>query len=287
MAKQSKTSPKKKPARKAKATPKPTLKLAERADRHDLYQRSVQVPEADVTNFEVMFASVRKRKPMIMREDFCGTAFLSCTWAASHPKRKAIGIDLDEPTLQWGREHNLAKLTPAAQRRVQLHRANVLDGAGERADLTCALNFSYAVFKTRAELLRYFQVVYDRLVDDGVFITEVYGGTEAIIQVTDERECKGFTYVWEQAEYNPINHDTLCHIHFKFPDRSKIDKAFTYDWRLWSIPEMRELLAEAGFREVTVWWETLDEDGEGSGDYRPTEVEENQESWLVYIVAAK
>jgi hypothetical protein len=267
------------------AARKPTM--AERADRHTLYQRSVQVPEADINNFELMFARTSKRKPLIMREDFCGTAFLSCTWAASHPKRRAIGIDLDAPTLQWGREHNLAAVSPAAQRRVELHQANVLDGVGARADITCALNFSYAVFKTRAELLRYFQVVFDKLVDDGVFITEIYGGTEAIIEVTDEREHKGFTYVWEQAKYNPINHDTLCHIHFRFPDGSKIDEAFTYDWRLWTVPELRELLAEAGFRKVEVWWEAVDEDGDGSGEYRPTEEEENQESWLVYIVAAK
>lgn len=264
---------------------KPTM--AERADRHALYQKSVQVPEGDIANFEEMFKRFVKRKPLVMREDFCGTAFLSATWAASDPKRKAIGIDLDAPTLQWGREHNLAKLTPAQRKRVELHQANVLDGVGERADLTCALNFSYSVFKTRAELLRYFRVVREKLVDDGVFITEVYGGTEAIIEIVDERKYDDFTYIWQQAKYNPITHDTLCHIHFRFPDRSKIDKAFTYDWRLWTIPELRELLTEAGFRKVEVWWEGVDEDGEGSGDYAPTEEEENQESWLVYIVAAK
>ena len=274
---------------KARAKKKTAKKqtMAERADRHDLYQRSVQVPEADIENFEKMFARFVKRKPLVMREDFCGTAFLSGTWAASDPKRRAVGIDLDEPTLQWGRDHNLSKLKPAVRDRVALHRANVLEGVGERADITCALNFSYMVFKTRPQLLRYFEVAREMLVDDGVFITEIYGGTEAIVEIVDDRDFKGFTYLWEQAKYNPITHDTLCHIHFRFPDKSRIDKAFTYDWRLWTIPEVRELLIEAGFRTVEVWWEGVDDDGEGSGDYHPTEVEENQEAWLVYIVAAK
>ena len=170
----------------------------------------------------------------------------------------------------------------------------VLDGGGTRADMTCAMNFSYGVFKTRAELRHYFEVVYQQLADDGVFFTELYGGTEAIVAVEDEREIAGdeetggdFTYLWEQAAYNPITHETLCHIHFRLSDGSKIEKAFTYDWRLWSIMEVRELLYEVGFTSVRVYWEATDEDGDGTGEYYATEHEENQESWLVYLVAAK
>jgi hypothetical protein len=64
-------------------------------------------------------------------------------------------------------------------------------------------------------------------------------------------------------------------------------KAFTYDWRLWTIPELRELLAEVGFKHVRVFWETVDDDGDGTGEFEPTEKEENQESWLVYLAAEK
>lgn len=288
-----KTTPKSRPAAKAKPKPKPKAKAAakptqaQRADKHALYQGSVQVPEADIEIFDDIFMKLRGRRPLTMREDFCGTAYLSCTWVASHPKRRAIGVDLDRPTLDWGEQHNVVKLAPAQRKRLQLLEGNVLDGLGDRTELTCALNFSYAVFKTRDLLRRYFESVRERLVDDGVFITELYGGTEAIIELEEERRCTGFTYVWEQAHYNPINHDALCHIHFRFKDGSAIEKAFTYDWRLWTVPEMRELLLEAGFRSVAIWWEGVDEDGDGTGDYRPTEREENQESWLVYIVGQK
>lgn len=273
---------------KGKGRAKPKKKsIASRADRHKLYQAAVQSPEADVEYFSTVYKEIRGRTAKSMREDFCGTAYLSCTWADSKKNRTAIGIDLDAPTLDWGRTHNLAKLSEAAQSRVQLIEGNVLDGLGEPTDITCALNFSYGVFKTRAELRRYFEVARAGLADDGIFITELYGGFDAIVESEEERELDGFTYIWQQAEYNPINHHTLCHIHFKFPDGSKIKKAFTYDWRLWTVPEMRELLIEAGFTDTKVYWERTDEDGDGTGEYVATEGEENQESWLVYIVGIK
>ncbi|MEX1362681.1 MAG: class I SAM-dependent methyltransferase [Nannocystaceae bacterium] len=280
--------------KKGKGGKKAKVTLADAADRHVLYQLSVQSPEADIEFFAERYEELRGREPKVLREDFCGTAYISSTWAASGPDRRAVGVDLDGATLQWGREHNLAPLSEDARSRIDLRQTNVLDGGGEPADMTCAMNFSYGVFKTRAELRRYLQVVYDNLADEGVFITELYGGVEAIIEVVDERDIEDpdgnvedFTYIWEQAAYNPITHETLCHIHFRMSDGSKIKKAFTYDWRLWSIPELRELLYEVGFTSARVYWEGTDDDGEGTGEYYPTEKEDNQESWLVYIVAGK
>ena len=283
-AKPEKAKPEKAKGKKAKEK-KPTR--AERADRHELYQKAVQAPEADVEFFEKTFRRIRGRRPMSLREDFCGTALFSCMWVQSDRERTAIGIDLDGPTLEWGRQHNLAELEDKQRERVQLVQANVLDGAGARTDIVCAMNFSYNVFKTREELRKYFAVVYDRLEDDGVLFTELFGGLEAVVAIEEKRKCSGFTYVWEQASYNPITHEMLCHIHFTFPDRSKIERAFSYEWRLWTLPEVRELLREVGFRDVQVYWEEVDADGEGTGNFHPTEYEENQESWLVYIVAAK
>ncbi len=279
---------KQKNKRKGKGRAKPKkISIADRADRHTLYQKSVQAPEADVEFFTTVFKELRGRSPKSMREDFCGTGYLSCTWAASKKSRSAVGVDLDGDVLQWGRDHNVAALTAAQQDRVELVQANVLDGVGGATDIGCALNFSYGVFKTRDELRRYFEVAREKLVDDGVFITELYGGFEAICEVEEERPIEGFTYVWEQASFNPLNHHTLCHIHFKFSDGSKLRRAFTYDWRLWTVPELRELLVEAGFTDAKVYWERTDDDGEGTGEFVPTEEEENQDSWLVYIIATK
>jgi hypothetical protein len=116
---------------------------------------------------------------------------------------------------------------------------------------------------------------------------ELYGGTEAIVEIEETRAVEDFTFIWNQAEFNPITNETLCHIHFEFKDGSRLDKAFTYDWRLWSIPEVKELLEAAGFASVDVYWEAVDEDGDGTGEHRLTTREENQEGWLVLIVATK
>ena len=80
--------------------------------------------------------------------------------------------------------------------------------------------------------------------------------------------------------------DVINHIHFRFPDGSKIKEAFTYEWRLWTIPELRELLMEAGFKRVDVYWEGTDEDGEGDGEYSVSTCGEACEGWVSYLVAA-
>ena len=90
-----------------------------------------------------------------------------------------------------------------------------------------------------------------------------------------------------RASYNPVNSDMLCHIHFVFPDGSKLEPAFTYDWRLWTLPELQELLTEAGYAKVTVYWEEADDDDEGTGEYVPTIVGDADPGWVCFIVAEK
>jgi SAM-dependent methyltransferase len=259
-------------------------RAAERADPHDLYQRSVQSPQADIEFFLNRFEKSRRRVPRSLREDFCGTAYLSSVWVRGEDQRTAIAIDLDPSVLEWGRSHNLRGRDA---KRLELRCADVRDVTGPPVDLACAMNFSFCVFKTREELRHYFEVVHHALVEDGMFICELYGGTEAIIELQEEREVEDFTFIWEQEKFNPVSHETLCHIHFELEDGSRLEKAFTYDWRLWSIPEIRELLVDAGFRRVEVYWEEVDDEGDGTGEHHLTAEEENQEGWLVYIVAAK
>ena len=78
-----------------------------------------------------------------------------------------------------------------------------------------------------------------------------------------------------------------CHIHFKFPDKSKLKRAFTYVWRLWTLPEITELLTEAGFKNPTVYWEGTDEDGEGDGVFTPDDRGEADAGWIAYLSAEK
>lgn len=79
---------------KQQAGKKPTM--ADQADRHVLYQKSVQAPEAEVAFFDQVFPELRGRKALSMKEDFCGTAYLAAEWCKSDPQRTAIGVDYDE-----------------------------------------------------------------------------------------------------------------------------------------------------------------------------------------------
>ena len=106
--------------------------------------------------------------------------------------------------------------------------------------------------------------------------------------MTEDRDLDGFTYTWDQNFFDPITGDVVNHIHFKFPDGTKIKKAFTYEWRLWTLPEIQELLLEAGFKDTVVYWEgTDDETGEGDGEWAVSKRGEACEGWVAYIVGIK
>ena len=259
--------------------------MAAEADRYDLYQRAVQAPDADVEFFDGLFETLRGRAALTLREDFAGTAYLSSAWVASHPERRAVAIDVDAEPLDWGYEHNL--MEPEVGARVELVEGDARTLLEPPVDIVCAPNFSVCCLRERASLLEYLASAHASLVEDGLLICELYGGTEAVVASTEERHCDGFDYTWEQESFNPVDHHVRCHIHFDFTDGSRLDSAFTYDFRLWSIPEISEALTEVGFAEVQVYWEAVGEDGAGTGEYRLTRQEENQEGWLVYIVGLR
>ena len=77
---------------------------ASQADRHDLYENSVQEPEADVRFINRVFKRRNSRMPRSLREDFCGTAALACHWVEQNTENIASGVDLDRKTLDWGRK---------------------------------------------------------------------------------------------------------------------------------------------------------------------------------------
>lgn len=273
---------KKKSARK-RPVPRYTAKTS---DKHELYQLSVQDPEFEVTLLDRLFRRQRGRKALSMREDFCGTALFCSTWVKSHKERTAVGVDISKSVLAWGKKHNVAPLGESASR-VTLLQQNVLEPIAKKFDACVAFNFSYWCFKERAVLLDYFRNVRRCLNKDGVFFLDAYGGYESYEPDLEEpRKVEGgFTYIWHQDKVCPITGNVLNHIHFEFKDKSKLRKAFSYDWRFWTLPEIQELLKEAGFKNVTVYWEDGDEDGDGTGVYRPRKTVVNEAGWVAYLVA--
>ena len=262
--------------------------MAATADRHYLYQEAVQDPEAEIDFIEETWQALRDRPAELLREDFCGTAHTACEWVRRDALHWSVGIDFDADVLEWGRENNLAQLENDEQMRMTLLCEDVLDAAPEQADIVLAMNFSYFLFQQRSELLAYFESVHAGLVDDGLFFLDAYGGYDAPRNIEEKRECDGFDYIWEQADFNPIDSSMNCHIHFVFPDGSRMERAFSYAWRLWTLPEIRELLLESGFQDVTVYWEGTDEkSGEGNGIYEPAVFGDADPGWVCYVVAQR
>ncbi|MEM6692082.1 MAG: class I SAM-dependent methyltransferase, partial [Planctomycetota bacterium] len=152
--------------------------LAERADRFVCYQRSVQTPEHEIEFFEQAFRDQFKRKPLRLREDFCGTFAVCCRWVESDKRRTAIGVDLCEETLQWGREQNLNELGDADAGRLRLICQDVRKRNRPQCDVLAAQNFSFWIFKTRQEVIEYFRVARANIAAEGIMVMDMMGGGE-------------------------------------------------------------------------------------------------------------
>ena len=263
---------------------------AELADKFVCYQHSVQEPDHEVRVFDQVYREAHKTKPLTLREDFCGTFAVSCEWAKSDKNRQAIGLDICPETLAWGTEKNLDKLKTKVAERVEVLEQDVRSRTVPQVDVLAAQNFSFWCFKTRAEVLNYFKIAYENLGGKGVMIMDMMGGKECYASdVTEKRTIikgrEGFKYHWEQAYFNPVTADCSFFIHFKFGDGSMIKKAFEYHWRFWTIPEVREMLAEAGFSMSKVYWDIADEDEDA--DWQAVDEAPNDDSWLCYVVGIK
>ena len=263
-------------------------RTAKGSDIHELYELSVQDPEGEIGTIDRIWQDQRGRKARSMREDFCGTAAVAREWVKKRDDNTAIGVDLSTDVLEYCRQKIATQLNADQAGRLELIEGDVLATGTDPVETVLAFNFSYFLFKKRQQLVEYFRSVREQLTEDGLFILDAYGGSDSFLEMEEDRDLDGFTYVWDQNHYNPVNGDVVNHIHFKFPDGTKIMKAFTYEWRLWTLPEIRELLMEAGFRNAVVYWEGTDEETEeGNGEWTEVENGEACEGWVAYLVGIK
>jgi len=258
-------------------------------DRHVLYQRAVQTPDIDARFLDRVYRRANGTPAMLFREDFCGTAALSCAWIEQGPGRRAVGVDLDQPTLDWGLAHNVSRLSDEQRARLTLLQANVLDVRRPKVELLCAFNFSYSVFKARDVMQAYADNAYRSLLPGGLLVIDAWGGTEVMQPRTERRRLKdGVDYLWEQVSFDPVSHDIECRIHFEFRDgRQALRNAFTYEWRLWTVPELREVMQQAGFEDVHVLWEGTTASRRGNGVFRRRDRGDADPAWVCYIVGQK
>ncbi len=262
--------------------------LASKADKFDLYERAVQNVDFEVGIMERFYYRIYKERPSSLKEDFCGTFSLCCSWVKRKPNYRAVGVDLDKIPLEWGRKRHLPQLAEEARRRITILQKNVLEVRRPKVDITAAFNFSYWNFQSRPELKNYFRNAWRSLNQKGILVLDAFGGSAAETEQEEVRSCDGFAYVWEQAAFYPLTREMTCRIHFQFRDGSRLQRSFLYHWRLWTPTEISELLKEAGFREVQWYFEGTDsKTGEGNGVFRRSARGENAETWIAYAVAIK
>jgi SAM-dependent methyltransferase len=263
------------------------------SSKYRLYEEFVQSPQWQTTYMPRFHKKLTGQTAHSMREDFCGTGVISCDWVKKSPRNRAVGLDLDPEPLGRAKTVHRAALPAHLQKQVSFLRQDVLVPTREKFDMIGAHNFSFYVFHERKELLRYARAARQSLKKNGTFFLEMAGGpgfVEAGSAPVVSTNLEGYGkagYVWEQRNHDPLRATGEYAIHFRQKNGKWLRDAFVYDWRLWEIREVRELLCEAGFKKTAVLWQTDRELRNGTLEYAVTETGDFCEVWLAYVVGVK
>lgn len=277
-------------------------------DKHDLYERCVQSPEHLLPMLCAMHAvgpaSSRcvarlSDTPRILGEDFAGTAALSYLWADADPANHAIAIDLDldKDTLHRRPQHDRVTRIVGDVRDATTLNQQPGASAAHACDILFVGNFSIGYLHTRAELLAYLVHARARLNPGGVFLCDTYGGESAFIPMLIHRDHtapdgRRIRYTWEQRDANPLTGMVTDVLHFEIDRAGMIEAefpdAFVYHWRLWSVPELLDAMAEAGFTATEVYDKSPDaEDEDGKALMLPMSGDGDVEDSFIVFVAGR
>jgi SAM-dependent methyltransferase len=241
-----------------------------------------------------MLAGIHGGSPRTLGEDFCGAAAISREWCRLIPRGGAVAVDMDPEPLSHAQR-------PPGMRPVC---ADVMNAPlTPRLDVIADLNFSICEIRDRPALAAYLRRSHSRLKRGGIFVCDIYGGSDAFL-TGRVRETKAgprgerVTYTWEQRTADPLTGRVNNAMHFRVrPPVTKpsefapysIDNAFVYDWRLWRVPELRDALAQAGFDSTEVYSRFAGaSDQEGNLYTHPIEdAAEVGDAFSVYVVGRK
>lgn len=250
-------------------------------NKHDLYELCVQSPKDLVP----LLRAIHGGDPLTLGEDFSGTAALSHLWV-EQDQAKAIAADFDKEALHKRGDHD----------RITKHQCDVRD-VNEPCDVLFVGNFSIGYLHSRNELVEYLKHARSRLEPGGVFICDTYGGETAyrlggVHRAHPMPGGKLCRYTWEQNEADPTTGMVTNLIHFRVERAGviefELEDAFVYEWRLWSVPELRDAMSDAGFTESLVYAKLADAvDEDGKAYVLPVDdgQEELEESFIVLVVA--
>jgi SAM-dependent methyltransferase len=276
------------------------MSRSRRPDKRELYRWAVQDPRAQVTFLARIYERYAGRWPGRLREDFAGNAADAVDWLALGGEL-AVAVDIDGPTLRWGERRARRVLGDRAQR-LQIVEADVREvrpPAVPSVDVVAALNFSPLVFHTRQDLLAYATAARRGLRRNGVLVLNVFGGVDMMRPRRERRVVRGralyavepplppFEYEWEQRSYDARTARLDCRLHFKArgdDGRPRVWRnAFRYDCRLWTLPELLEVLADAGFSKAEVWQHF---ERRGRAVFEPVSQIEGK-AWIAYVVGVR
>ncbi|MBL8745633.1 MAG: class I SAM-dependent methyltransferase [Phycisphaerae bacterium] len=251
--------------------------------RFDLYEWCVQSPDLQARFLRALHPGA----PSSLCEDFCGPASIARAWTLLGPRCSASGVDRAAPPLTHARRR--AREQGITARRFRAIRSDVLRAA-QRADIIAAFNFAVCELHERPLLLAYLRRVRGRLKRSGLFACDLYAGRDAFTPGTTSRRVRTpvgiVTYTWEQRRADPRSARVENAIHFRLPKSRLLRDAFRYDWRLWTIAEMRDALAESGFASSEVhltYGEAID--GEGNPVPVPSKPGDTpDENFVAYVV---
>lgn len=217
----------------------------------DLYELCVQ----STTHVVPFLRAIHAGDPTILAEDFCGTAAMSREWVKQVRGGRAIAVDHDPKPLARARGH----------KSVRVIRGDVFTATNPKqhaADIVFVGNFSIGEIHDRRRLVEYLRHCRARLRPGGIFVCDTYGGESAFTIGAVNRLHPGpgdrrTRYTWEQRSADPTTGRVVNAMHFRVDRGGSIElelhDAFVYDWRLWSVPELRDALAEAGFPGTAVY----------------------------------
>ncbi len=264
-------------------------------DKYALYTLCVQDPPV-LARF---LHAVHGGEPRTLREDFSGPAAICGAWLDVVTRGSAFAVDRDAAPLSRARKDP----------RLTTIRRDVL-AEPRKADIIAALNFPVGYWHTRAELVTYLTLSRKRLKPGGVLVCDMYGGSDAFTPGTTTRRLRGpggerVLYEWEQIDADALTGLVHNAIHFTVtppPARKtaassrtgrtssaprRLRRAFTYHWRLWSIPELTDAMLDAGFDRVDVYDRLGDAvDSEGRLYVSPLEPGDGLDpNWVAYLAA--
>ncbi len=234
----------------------------DRDELHSLYELCVQKPEAVVRLIRAAHgegATEPGSPASVLHEDFAGTGAVSRAWVKSDTAATAVATDMDGAPLRFGREQAAAE--GIERSRIRWREADVAEPNDiepqTRADAIFVGNFSIGELRTRAELMAYLRTAHGRLAPGGILVCDTYGGAAAFRAGLVHRAHTGrvpgerVLYTWEQRCIDPFTARVTNALHFRVERGGQIVAehfdAFVYHWRLWSVPELRDAMLEAGF----------------------------------------